>query len=103
MHVKLVNLKNVSGLYQHQFPGGGVVLRSYKMISLGKLGEEYMRSLCIIFFHCMCINNYLKTKNFIKDDLKEVENFLSPCMHAIFNSILTRKSGLARHRHLYPK
>lgn len=51
---------SVSWLYQCQYLGAEVALQFCKMIPLGKLGNGYMRSLCIFSYYCIWIHNYLK-------------------------------------------
>ena len=50
---KMGNVNQMNGLYQCQYPKCDIILLFYKMLSLGKLGKEYMESLCIVSYNCM--------------------------------------------------
>ena len=69
-------------LYQCQFPVCDIVLQFYNILPLGRLGEGYIGSFCIISYNCMWINNYLIIKNLTKG------NYFLPVLEA--NSLKSR-------------
>lgn len=67
---------SISWVYQCQYPG---YEKFYKMLLLWKIGvRAYGGSLCIVFYNCTWIYNYLKMKSLIKTTKITVESDKGP-------------------------